>query len=308
MASSAAQAALPILREIDLLNRHITATVVSRLASNGMLLFPTEVVIPQKDQDNDASDPFIKLFIEAAKTAIADPGSASAAIPIPLRVPQELIEKFKHITFATPLDKQIADNREKALIRLATAMNLPAEVITGMGDMNHWGQWQLEESAVKIHFNPMAEVICNALTEGYLWPMMKAAGIFNPTDEPYIIWYDSSAITQTPDRSKPAQDLHAVGMVKDKVLRTANGFDEDDAPTDDEVVRMALINLAMQVGPLTGWALAKLTGDESFDEREPVPSQLANAEQDVPEDESGAANNAPPNTRPEEQPENEVEE
>lgn len=268
-AMSPGRPALPIMREIDMYNRHIVATLVSRVALNGLMLIPEEVTLPVNPQYEEAADPFMAELIDVMMTAIKNPGSPAAAAPLPLRVPAELIEKFKHFTFATPLDQKIYENRQSALGRLATTLNLPAEIMTGMGDVNHWSGWQLSEDAIKIHISPKAEIITRCLTVGYLHPMLKAMGedIRTEKGERLIVWYDTSELTQRPDRSEAARALHEMMIISDEAARRENGFDEADSPTDDELEKMVLRKLA--INPTTAFpALKELTG---LDIQPPAP-------------------------------------
>jgi hypothetical protein len=260
-AMSPAKAALPIMREIDMYNRYIIATLVSRVAMNGMFFIPDEVMFPVNPMYEEAADPFIAELLDIMTSAIKNPGSPSAAMPVPVRIPQEYIEAFKHFQFATPLDQKIFEHREQALRRLATTLNLPAEIVTGMGAVNHWSGWQLSEDAIKIHVSPKAEIITRCLSVGYLHPMMKSLNI-DTTDSDgarYIIWYDTSELTQRPDRSGAAIQLRQMLVITDEAARRETGFDEADAPTDDQLEKMVLMQLA--VNPQTAVpALEELTG------------------------------------------------
>lgn len=260
-AMSPAKAALPIMREIDMYNRHIIASLVSRIAMNGMLFIPDEVVLPSSPQYENASDPFIAEMLDIMMTAIKNPGSAAAAAPMPIRIPSEYIDKFKHLTFATALDGTVFQSRADAIRRLATTLNLPAEVITGMGDVNHWSAWQLSEDAIKIHVAPKVELITRALTLGYLHPMLRAMGedTRDADGSRYIIWYDVSELTQRPDRSGSAITLRDMMIISDAAARRETGFDEADAPTDDELEKMILMKLAINP-QLAAQALKELTG------------------------------------------------
>lgn len=265
-AMSPAKAALPIMREIDMYNRHVIASLVSRLAMNGMLLIPDEVALPASSKYENASDPFIAEMLDIMMSAIKNPGSPAAAAPMPVRIPAEFINSFKHLTFATALDGTVMESRKDALRRLATTLNLPAEVITGMGDVNHWSAWQLSEDAIKIHISPKIELITRALTLGYLHPMLRALNepIRSSDGSRYIIWYDTSELTQRPDRSGSAIKLREMMVISDAATRRETGFDESDAPTNDELERMILQKLA--VNPqLAVTALKELTGLELTD-------------------------------------------
>lgn len=138
LAASPARAALPIMREIDMYNRYVIATLISRVASNGILLIPDEVTLPVNPNYETAADPFMAELIDVMRAAIKNPGSPASAAPVPLRVRSEYIERFRHLTFATPFDDKIFQARADAIKRLATTLNLPTEVLTGLGSVNHW--------------------------------------------------------------------------------------------------------------------------------------------------------------------------
>jgi len=245
---SAALPALPILREIDLYNRRIIADLVSRLASNGILIIPSEATFAVNPQFKDAPDPFVAELIDTAAKAIKNPGSASAAIPIPIKVPAELVEKFVHLTFAAAFDAGILDARDRAIKRLATTLDMPEEVLTGVQNVNHWTAWQIDESGIKIHIGPMAEIIVHALTIGYLEPLLAATSVPLQAEDGsrYVIWYDVTELTAKPDLGDAADKAHADGSISDAAYRREKGFTDDDAPDDDGLQKQILRFLAFQ--------------------------------------------------------------
>jgi hypothetical protein len=262
-ADSSARSAIPIMREIDLYNRHIIATLVSRLAMNGILLIPSEGTILVPEQYANAPDPFVAMLVDVASNNIKNPGSASASIPIPIRFSSDLIEKWKHLTFGGGVDKDLLDARDKAIGRLATTLNLPAEVLKGIADMNHWSSWQLEESGIKLHISPVAETIVGGLTLGYLHPMLKSIGqpLLGPHGGKIVSWYDLSELAARPDKSVQAQALYDRIEISGAALRRESGFDEGDAPDPVELKTQVLKQLTKQV-QLATQALKELTGLE----------------------------------------------
>lgn len=262
-ATSGAKSALGTMRKIDLYDRHIIATLVSRLAFNGLLLIPDNVTFPVKEQYKDADDPFVAELIEVASASIKNPGSASAAIPLPLKVPPESIEKFTHLVLSTDIGEKVVEARDRELLRLATMVNTPREVLTGMGDVNHWGAWQIDESAFKIHIAPLAEVIAHGLTVTYLHPALKAAGE-NVIDEDggrWVIWYDGGELTAKPDLSKQATDAYDKFEISPKAFRRETGFEESDVPTKIELREMAL-KVMLKSPRFAPQAFEMLTGEQ----------------------------------------------
>ncbi|MFJ8538175.1 hypothetical protein [Streptomyces sp. NPDC093591] len=274
-ADSPARAARGKMRELELINRYIMAQFLSRLASAGVVLFPDEVTFPAKEEFADAADPFVAEWIDIAATAIQNPGTASAVVPLPIKVPAEYVDKIKHLDFTLQLDEKILDKRESAIKGLATMLNMPAEVLLGMGDVNHWGAWQLEEGALKTHIAPEAELICHALTTGYLQPRLKASGVEDWAH--WVVWYDMSELTLRPDRSDDAIQLYDRLEINGAALRRETGFDEADAPTAEELREQGLkviIKTLPSGGPS---ALSLLTGQKV--EIRPVAPETAASQQ-----------------------------
>lgn len=236
-AQAPARVAIPIMQELELINRHIVSTLQSRLAGAGILVIPTEVTFAPSPKHADAPDPFVAELIDVMVTPISDPGSASAVVPMVIRVPAQYADTVKHLNFETLLDRQTLKLRESAIQRLATTLDLPAEVLLGLGGTNHWTAWSITEEAFKTHVAPAIEMICNALTIGYLTPAMETMGL---DPESFIIWYDSSELTVKPDHSENVVAAYDRYEVNGSALRRELGVNESDKPTDDELREQAL--------------------------------------------------------------------
>lgn len=264
------------MTELELANRRILAQYRSRLTSAGVFLIPDEVSFPVQEKYQDAEDPFVEEWIDTAREAIENPGSASAAIPLPMRVPSEYIEDFRFVDFSLEDDDKIIEKRESAIRRLATQVDVPAEILLGMGDVNHWSAWQLEESAIKAHISSDVETIVHSLTIGYLHPRLRAAGI--DPDE-FVVWYDTSELTLRPDRSDNAFKLYDRKEINGAALRRENGFNEADRPNDAELEEMVLKDLTKN--PQVGFfALDELTDGNASD----ALPEVTDGSEDSPDD------------------------
>jgi hypothetical protein len=241
VADSPARPARKTMRELELVNRHIISQYLSRLASAGVFVMPEEVTFPVREEFKDAPDPFVREWIEVAATAIKNPGTAASVIPIPMRVPAEYADAFKLIDFTLKIDEKLLEKRESAIRRLAGELDVPAEVLLGMGDVNHWSAWQINEDAIKAHIAPDVELMCYDLTLGYLHPMLIAQKE-DPDD--WVVWYDASEITQRPDKSENAIQVFDRFELSGEALRRETGFDEDDAPSKDELHDQILLAVA----------------------------------------------------------------
>lgn len=247
-ATSRAAYALSAMKELDLINRRIIAETISRMAANGVILYDRgKLSFPDIPTPVSAEsvDPFAQILVDVGSKGIADPTSAQAAIKIPIgadlgdsdiRV-SDLIEV---IDFSNPFSERMLDQRAAAVTRLATALDIPAEQLTGLGNMNHWGAAQIEESGIKVHITPDMEMICHAFTEGYLYPTLEAEGraIVGPQGGRPVIWYDPSEIVMRPDRSNEALEAYDRGELTGAALLRELGFSAADQPDEDELERI----------------------------------------------------------------------
>lgn len=241
-----ARAVLPVLSEIDGLTKHVAAQIDSRLAGAGILLLPDNISFATtatggKDSEgNDTSgltstlDPFLEELMQTMTTAIKNREDASALVPIILQANGEYLDKVRHLTFSTPLDEQAIELRKEAIRRLALGMDMPPEVLTGTGEVSHWGAWQIEDASIKAHTEPLLQIIVSSLTEGYLWPYLEAQGMDEEEVRAYAFHADTSQMRLRPDRSKEAVELYDRGVLSPVSVLTENGFLQSDAMTDVE--------------------------------------------------------------------------
>jgi hypothetical protein len=247
--TSMTQGALTTLREIDMINRAIIASLLSRIAFNGILFIPTEATFAVNPQYKDAPDPFIAELLEYAQRGIKDPGSPGAAIPFPIRVSGVHIEQFKHLILSSGLDPKVIDARESAINRLKEQLPAPVEALSGLQDMNHWNAWKSSEDNIKLYFGPPMEVLCGGLTELFLHPMMlaeKKDPIRTKDGGQYVVWYDATDLTVQPDNSENAQNAFESGQITADGYLEAMGFDEEvKTKVDDQLRETILIRSAM---------------------------------------------------------------
>jgi hypothetical protein len=255
-ADSPFRSLLPILTEIEWLTRHIFAQVSSRLVGAGILWVSQGLSFPPPlDQDGKAievkneADGLMRVLGDVMVTSMADNGTAESQVPIIVSVPPELMGKHADLMhFWSNLDEASMELRSEAIRRFAIGMDLPAEQILGMSSnegtgggnsngVSHWGAWQIEEATIKMHIEPMLELIANALTIGYIRPLL-------PNSSAEVVTYDTSALKLRPDRSAEAFELYDRGAISLVALLRENGFESSDAPADDELKTYFLRKIA----------------------------------------------------------------
>lgn len=247
-ATSRAAYALSAMKELDLINRRIIAETISRMAANGVILYDRgKLSFPDLPTPVSAEsvDPFAQLLVDVGSKGVADPTSAQATIKIPIGADLgdsdvKIADLIEVIDLSNPFSERMLDQRTAAVTRLATALDIPAEQLTGLGTMNHWGAAQIEESGIKVHITPDMEMICHAFTEGFLYPTLEAEGreLRGPQGGRPVIWYDPSEIVMRPDRSKEALEAYDRGELSGAALLRELGFSETDQPDEAELERI----------------------------------------------------------------------
>ncbi|HLL33858.1 MAG TPA: hypothetical protein VK545_08185, partial [Streptomyces sp.] len=149
-ADSPVRSSLTLLEELQLLNGAVAAIARSRLTGRGILLVPKGVRFPTAAAAGGADDDLIEVLMTVAETAIKEPESAAATVPIVLEVPGDSISDFKLLTFESQFDELAIKLREEAIRRFATGMEIPAEIMLGLGDVSHWGAWALTSEAIRM--------------------------------------------------------------------------------------------------------------------------------------------------------------
>lgn len=234
-AESATRSSLPVLRELVGLTMHISAQIDSRLAGAGVLLAPASAAnavkrMMQLPEDGDA-DPFTDSLIKAMMTPIQDRSNASAYVPLVWTVPDESEPHFRFMSFAKELDAQAKDMRDESIRRYATGTDAPAELLLGMGGMNHWGAWLTQEDTVRAHLEPAIALVADAITTQYLRPIMRDLGGYTDAQiDDTLVWYEVEHLIIKANAREDADKAHAAGVISDAAYRKALGFGEEDAP------------------------------------------------------------------------------
>lgn len=263
LAKSPALAALPIMRRIDLIDKRIMAELLSRLVMNGILWIPQEGELPSSPEYLDQPDPFFAELIDIAGRNIQTPGSALAAVPMPVKFPGDMIAKIAHMSFASPFDEHLLEERRDELTRLAKTLPLSSERQQGFADANHWNGFLVSEDDLKISIGPLAELIANGATVGFLQPMLAVSGqpLVGPNGGKILAWPDFSELVAKPDNREAFQALYDRGEVNGIALRRESGASESDAPTSQEQTQMIWLKAARDGGnPANPTAVEQLTG------------------------------------------------
>jgi hypothetical protein len=245
-AYSPARSLINTLVELEGLNQYIMAQIRSRLASGGMMFLPKELDFPAQDNYPPGMEGFMKRLLDAAQRNIQNFGDASQLIPMLIEAPAEVLDKIKEpIIFGSVLSEQAKTLREECRGTIANGMDIAPEIITGMGDANHWNGPAIEQSTIDTVIKPIMTRMCNALTSNYLVPALEVMG---KDLKRYKFWFDTASLVTRPNRLKETLELYAQGIVgADEVLRAADLPDTAKMP-DDEAEKVLAIALLKSDG------------------------------------------------------------
>jgi hypothetical protein len=249
-ADTPSRALIPVLAEITALTQVVAAQAASRLTSSGILWVPAELELPalpmQVGADDDAqtiqqagAEGLTALLTRVASLAIGDRSSAAANVPVVIAAPGEHLSKVQKTEFWSGFDAAAKELRDEATKRIGIGMDMPPEALTGTGDMNHWSSFQMEESAIKLHSEPLLAIVVRELGNGYLIPYLQAMGVENAED--YAFKADTSALRVRPNRSKEAIELYDRGALNRRTLLVENGFDPEVDAMDDKEFRLWML-------------------------------------------------------------------
>jgi hypothetical protein len=242
-ADSATRSAIVPLREIELLTKREFAELDSRLTGAGMLPLPEGIDFPRGDDDPAGLAGFMAYAQRAAAASMQDQSNARAMVPIMFTVPNEMYEAVrdaKPITFWSELSAEIGGMKTAAISRLASSFELPNEVLTGLGEGNHWTAWLITEEGIR-WIKGYLGLIADALTRGFLRLALQSMGITNP--ERFAFAFDTSTLAARPNRIDDALKLREQFLLSDIETVKAGAFDEAQMPTVAERAQQIVLKL-----------------------------------------------------------------
>lgn len=251
-----------VLSGIVMADATIKSANNSRLVGNGILFVPQEMSLPQQaapiaipvgtedtfdpvpEMASNAAQQLTDLLYEVASAAKRDPESQAAMLPIIAAVPGEMIKNVNWIRPGNDVPETTLKIQDADIRRLAMGLDVAPERLLGMSQGNHWSAWAIDDSDVKIHVAPVVEIIASALTQEILREKLAQEDI---DPDAYVVWYDTTALTQDPDKTDEAKDGFDRGAISSRALREHLGFDDEDGydfATADGWIELALDKIA----------------------------------------------------------------
>lgn len=251
-ADSPFRSLLPVLSEIEWATKHIFSQMRSRLTGAGILFMPQGMSFPPPpdNEDNPApaneAEAFTLTLAESMLEPLNGDGSPAEVIPTVVTAPDDSIDKARLMHFWSEMDDKVMEVRKDGIHRFALGMDLPPEKLLGMSSnggtgggtsngVSHWGAWQIDEDTIKLHIEPMAELVGNAITIGYLRPATEGRELVLP---------DTTPLRLRPDRSKEAMTLWDRMAISTEAMLREVGFDVSDQPGPEEIKQRVIMKIA----------------------------------------------------------------
>ena len=258
------RAAIDTLEEMRLLSLVARASLRSR-AMAGFFRLPEELDFSATDLPDGSPGPraqgvtFERAMAEAFAAAIGNEADPNSVAPVLVRGKAEFLHEdvFGPIEMPRRYGEDERAQYEDAVRKLGRTIELPLERTIGLSDINHWGAWQVDETTYRAYIEPLATIVAEGLTYGLLRPRLRDADVDERWVERIVVAVDASGLVQRGDTGKVAETLHAALVLSDEALRRANHFGDDDAPSDEEVLRRWLLKAAPDaalLADLLSWA------------------------------------------------------
>lgn len=273
LADAGARSCMELLEKIIVLNRAEKAVARSQLAGSGILALPQELVPPAwQNQDKVANpmeaNPLWAALAESMTAPLRDPSSPSAVVPLLLVGPGAVIGNMKYEPMARKFDTAASQSSiQNAIEQIANTLEIPKEILLGVGEATHWTAWAIREDVFQAHVQPLIELVCEGLSRTFLRESLKKLSVVDPagysallksldveTPEDIIVWYDASQLVILPDKADKAAAAHDRLVITDKAYATAQGIAEEDLldKSSDEYAKRVGLKLVDAGMALTG--------------------------------------------------------
>jgi hypothetical protein len=243
--------------ELLTLQRMIRSIARSRMNA-GMLFVPDGLsvagasVTDDKEVAEDETLQFLNELFDAMTTPITNEDAGTGVVPMVVTGAEELGEKIKHILFERKSDQFLVERADKALERVLNGIDIPKELVSGLDNVRYSNAGVIDENLYKIHIEPSAIMLVDAITSVYIRPGVAAKF---PDLDPEILarivsWYDPTDVVIRVDPAEAATTGYDKMLISGDAWRRANGFSDVHAPSQREIaMRMVIDNMTKNLPP-----------------------------------------------------------
>lgn len=212
-------AAIPVARELVLSRQQARVAARNRTAQLNTVIYPQEGTAD--------SDAFERKLKRVMTEPLSDEMSAASVVPNIIGFQGDKIDQWRTIDLTGQIDEKLAERIERLIRQLAVILDIPPEIMTGLGDTNHWGAWSIQEDNWLGHIEPMAKLIGQALAVG----LARAADV----DEDLIeVEPDPAPLLKRRPALSDVMAAYELRLVSGEWARRQLGASEEDAPEEVE--------------------------------------------------------------------------
>lgn len=240
------KALLDLMRAMYLAQLADTAISTSRLASSGILFLPASLPsVPVTDggePEPGTQEAFMQMLADAMEQQVRQSDPMTAVTPIMYFGEPEDVQAFKHLVLERRDDAEgFASRMASYRKRYATGVDLPPEIVEGMGGANHWSAWKVDQNTWTYYLAPLAQLIADAILRTFVIPLARNMQI--PTED-LRISVNGKKVIAKPDKTDAAIRLGQMGFLKKEAVVARSGFEVDEVePIDYEPMRKESLEL-----------------------------------------------------------------
>lgn len=179
-----------------------------------------------------------RIIGDAVLEVMRDAQAGRTVIPPVVTMAEKYVDKVKRVSLARNVDTGLHELVEQARKRIADTADAETEFLFGLGDTNRWNGAQIDDTEYRRSFRPKALAIADSWTQELLWGGLRGLGYSAEDYTRVRVLVDPRGVVAEPDRGKAATEGLKLGAIGWASWREANGFSDDDAPTDEEQQRL----------------------------------------------------------------------
>jgi hypothetical protein len=256
--TSSMLALLEMCSELRTLQQMIRGIARSRMNA-GILFLPDGLsvagnsVTEDKDQTEDETESLVEELFDAMTTPVTDETAGTSVVPLVISGPGELGKQIIHKLFARESDQFLIKRADTVLERILNGLNIPKEKISGMDSVRYTNANVIDEDLYKIHIEPSAVMLCDALSSAYLRARIKSKFRDLPSEilAKLCVWYDPTEIVIKTDAAESANEGYDKYLISGDAWRRAHGYSDTDAPSQTEIAfRMVIDQVGKNLQPV----------------------------------------------------------
>ena len=168
--------------------------------------------------------------LDDALAATVDGGSLMPLI-VYVQPDEAAVMRGGPIPLAVDDPARIDDLEERTIRRLANGIDAPAELLLGVGDMNHWTGWLIRQDTFDQHLDPLILRILDGLSEWWR-SLLEVSGVAATGN---MIWRNPATAVSSGNGWETAVALYDRFELSGDALREAADRDETVKPSETEI-------------------------------------------------------------------------